>query len=66
MQLGKENHRRDIEDPHYGWLYLAQRDFETSRLHAGDPKGYKQRTLPDRGAGLGLPIDHKPSPLTLN
>ena len=23
--------------PHYGWLYLAHRDLETSRLHAGDP-----------------------------
>jgi hypothetical protein len=38
VQLGKENTRRDIEDPHYGWLYLAHRDFKTSRLHAADPK----------------------------
>jgi hypothetical protein len=61
MQLGKENHRRDIEDPHYGWLYLAHRDLETSRLHAGDPRGYKLRRLPtwtaDRRQALALTLD---------
>ncbi len=39
VQFGKENPRRDIEDPHYGWLYLAHRDFETSRLHGRRPYG---------------------------
>ncbi len=62
VQLGKENPRRDIEDPHYGWQYLAHRDFETSRLHAADLKGRKQSICLTEATDLDCRSTTSPSP----